>query len=158
MTHDDKVKHIYKELKEKYPEIDYKMMHHFMKKMPAEAYIAFLFYENEENDDFHLRNKMQYDKSVELFEWVENKGTGAKWTCEDILKLASINFESKDYTKYDYCYVMNMLWSDYCNVFQDASYYLKMAKNYLEDPDYMGEASERAFCNARKRIKFHYDD
>jgi hypothetical protein len=101
---------------------------------------------------------MQYDKSVELFEWVENKGTGAKWTCEDILKLASINFESKDYTKYDYCYVMNMLWSDYCNVFQDASYYLKMAKNYLEDPDYMGEASERAFCNARKRIKFHYDD
>lgn len=158
MTHNDKVKHIYKELKEKYPDIDHKMMYHFMKKMPVEAYIAFLFYENEENDDFHLRNKMQYDKSVELLEWVENKGTGAKWTCEDILKLASINFESKDYTKYDFCYVMNMLWSDYCNVFQDASYYLKMAKNYLEDPDYMGEASERAFCNARKRIKFHYDD
>jgi uncharacterized protein with HEPN domain len=41
MTHDDKVKHIYKELKEKYPDIDHKMMYHFMKKMPAEAYIAF---------------------------------------------------------------------------------------------------------------------
>ena len=48
-----------------------------------------------------------------------------------------------------------MLWSDNCNVFTEPSYYLKMAKNYLEDPDYCGEASERAYHNAMKRIKYN---
>jgi len=49
---------------------------------------------------------------------------------------------------------MNMLWSDYCNVFTDTGYYIKMAQNYLEDADYMGDASERAYKNAKKRIKY----
>ena len=43
MTHDDKVKHIYKELKEKYPDIDYKMIHHFMKKMPDLLFYCWAF-------------------------------------------------------------------------------------------------------------------
>ena len=30
-----------------------------------------------------------------------------------------------------------------------------MAKNYLEDEDYYGEANERAYCDARKRIKYY---
>lgn len=47
-----------------------------------------------------------------------------------------------------------MLWSDYCNVFTETNYYLKMAQNYLEDPDYTGDASERAYKDAKKRIKY----
>ena len=49
---------------------------------------------------------------------------------------------------------MNMLWSDNCNVFTDTNYYLKMTRNYLEDADYMGDASERAYHNAIKRIRY----
>lgn len=158
MTHKEKTKMLYKELKERHPDIDSMMVKTFMYKMPQEAYISLLFYENEESENYHLTTKEQYNKGVKLFEWVEDKGNGAKWTCEDILKLANINFESKEYTKYDFCYVMNMLWSDYCNVFIDTNYYLKMTKNYLEDPDYCGEASERAYHNARKRIKYSFDD
>ena len=62
------------------------------------------------------------------------------------------------HTKYDYAYVVNMFWSDYCNIFTEPSYYLKMAKNYLTDPDYCGEASERAYHNAKKRIKYSDKD
>jgi hypothetical protein len=29
-----------------------------------------------------------------------------------------------------------------------------MSKNYLEDADYMGDPSERAYKNAKKRIKY----
>ena len=98
-----------------------------------------------------------YNEAVSLLEWVENRGHGAKWAVDDIVKLANINFDNKEYTKYDYAYIMNALYSDYCNIFTEPSYYLKMAKNYLEDADYWGEASERAYHDAKKRIKYHKD-
>ena len=156
MTHKEKTKMLYKELKDRHPNIDSIMVETFMQKMPEEAYISLLFYENEENENYHITTKEQYNKGVELFEWVEKRGTGAKWACEDIIKLSNINFEEKEYTKHDFCYVMNMLWSDACNVFQEPSYYLKMTKNYLEDPDYYGNPSERAYCDIRKRIKHSF--
>ena len=75
---------------------------------------------------------------------------------KDNLKLVYVKpiTDGKDYYEYDYAYVMNMLWSDYCNIFTETSYYKKMAKSYLEDPDYMGKADERAYHNAMKRIKY----
>lgn len=157
MAH-DKLKMLYKKLEANDPNINKIIMQAFMEKMPQEAYATLLFYKNEKEENYHLTTYEQYKEGVELLEWMEDKGEGEKWTCEDIMKLISINFENKDYTKYDFCYVMNMLWSDYCNVFQDHNYYLKMSKNYLEDPDYCGESSERAYHNARKRIKYNFDD
>ena len=77
---------------------------------------------------------------------------------EDIKRVAGIDFNTKEYTLLDFAYVMNMLWSDFCNIIMDASYYVKMAKNYLEDPDYAGEASERAYHDAVKRIQYYETD
>ena len=131
MNLEEKTMLLHKELKETHPDIDSHLVKHFIENMPDEAYVSL------------------------LFEWVEDKGTGAKWSCDDILKLANINFENKEYTKYDFCYQMNMLYSDYCNTPIDTNTYVKMAKNDLEDPDYCGEASERAYHNARKRIKYN---
>lgn len=156
MNLEEKTKNLYKGLKNHYPNIDEIMVNSFMKNMPDEAYISMLFFENEEEENYHLINKTQYDKAVELLDWVDDKGNGAKWSCDDILKLANINFENKEYTKYDFCYQMNMLYSDYCNTPIDTNTYIKMAKNDLEDPDYYGEASERAYHNARKRIKYNF--
>ena len=154
MTHiKEKTKHIRKELKEHYPDIDEKIIETFIDKMPDEAYLTYLFFQNEEEENYHLLNKMQYDKAVELFDWIDDKGTGAKWTIDEITR--GMNFDNKEYTKYDFAYVSNMLYSDYCNVFTESSYYLKMARNYLEDPDYCGDSSERAYHNARKRIKYY---
>lgn len=102
----------------------------------------------------HIVTEDLYNEAISYLKWSNDKGTGAKWSVDEILKLADIDFSNKDYYEYDYAYVMNMLYSDYCGVFTDASYYLKMAKMYLEDPDYMGKADERAYHNALKRIKY----
>lgn len=158
MTHKEKTKYLYKDLEKKYPDIAQIMVEMFIDKMPTEAYISMIFFENEKDEIYHLLTKEQYDVATELFEWVDDKGTGIKWSVDDIVKLSNISFETKDYTKFDYAYVVNMLWSDYCNVFSEPSYYLKMAKNYLEDPDYCGDASERAYHNAKDRIKYSIEE
>lgn len=54
----------------------------------------------------------------------------------------------------DYAYVVNMLYSDYCHIFTEPTYYLKMAEAYLMDSDYPGVADERAYHNAIKRINY----
>lgn len=122
------------------------MPHQFSQKMYEDEYGC------------HIFDVEMYNEAVSLLEWVDNRGQGAKWAVEDIVKLANINFDEKEYTKYDYAYIMNVLWSDYCNIFMEATYYLKMAKNYLEDPDYCGDASERAYHNAKKRIRYYDKD
>lgn len=157
MTHTEKTKMLHSELKEKYPDIDSILVRAFIENMPDEAFVSMLFFENEKAEDYHIRTKEQYDKAVEFFEWVDDKGTGAKWTVDEIVKLSGINFDNKEYTKYDYAYMVNMHYSDYCNIFTEPTYYLKMSKNDLDDPDYCGEPSERAYCNAKKRIKYNID-
>lgn len=149
---------LYEYLKEKHPNIDSIMIKTFIEKMPKEAYVSLLFYENDENENYHITTKEQFEKGIESLKWVENKGVGEKWTCEDIIKLTNINFETKEYTKLDYCYAMNMIYSDNCNALQDPTYYLKMARNYLEDPDYYGNPSERAYWDVRKRIRYNLED
>ena len=102
----------------------------------------------------HIVDEDMYDEAVSLLKWVDNKGEGAKWSVEEIKKASDIDFNDKPYYPHDFAYVVNMLWSDYCNIFTDVNYYLRMAKNYLEDEDYAGEADERAYKNARKRIRY----
>lgn len=102
----------------------------------------------------HIVTKKLYDHAVSLLVWAKDKGKGEKWSVEKVVELANIDFSEVKYYEYDLAYVMNMLYSDYCDIFTDSSYYLKMAKAYLEDPDYMGKADERAYHNAMKRIKY----
>ena len=127
-----------------------KLIDKFREKMPEE-FVKTMF---EEEYGCHIVNEDMYDEAVSLLKWSDDRCSGAKWSVEDILKLANINFREKDYYEFDYAYVVNMLWSDYGHIFTETSYYLKMAKAYLEDPDYMGKSDERAYKNAVKRIEY----
>jgi hypothetical protein len=141
---------IYNEEKAKNPKYDEVIVTEWKEDMPEQ----FTMFHLKKRYGCHIVDKSMYEKAVDLFEWVDEKGTGAKWSVSDIKSVSGIDFSTKDYTLLDFAYVMNMLWSDNCNVFTDTSYYLKMTRNYLEDADYMGDASERAYHNAVKRIRY----
>ena len=141
---------IYNEEKAKNPKYDEVIVAEWKEDMPEQ----FTMFHLKKRYGCHIVDKSMYEKAVDLFEWVDEKGTGAKWSVSDIKSVSGIDFSTKDYTLLDFAYVMNMLWSDNCNVFTDTSYYLKMTRNYLEDADYMGDASERAYHNAIKRIRY----
>ena len=141
---------IYNEEKAKNPKYDEVIVAEWKEDMPEQ----FTMFHLKKRYGCHIVDKSMYDKATDLFEWVDEKGTGAKWSVSDIKSVSGIDFSTKDYTLLDFAYVMNMLWSDNCNVFTDTSYYLKMTRNYLEDADYMGDASERAYHNAIKRIRY----
>ena len=102
----------------------------------------------------HIVSEDFYNKAVGYLHWVGDKGSGAKWSVNDIKSVSGIDFNSKDYYELDFAYVMNMLWSDYCDIFTEPIYYVKMSKNFLEDNDYPGEPDERAYKSAKKRIRY----
>lgn len=145
-----KVNEIYMELKRENPNYDSEMVERFKDRMPEE--FARLMYE--EKYGCHIVTKEMYDKAVSYLTWTKDKGKGAKWEVEKIIEIANIDFSEVKYYEYDFAYVMNMLYSDYCDIFTETSYYLKMAKTYLEDPDYPGKADERAYYSAEKRINY----
>lgn len=141
----------YKKLKAENPELDSEMIMTFIEDMPAEAIMLF----DRMEYGCHIVDADMYNKAVSLLKWANGKGTGAKWSVEDIVKASDIDFDTKEYYPMDFAYVMNMLWSDYCHIFMETNYYIQMAKSYLEDADYMGDPSERAYKNAKKRIKYY---
>ena len=141
---------IYNEEKQKNPNYDTVLVTEWREDMPEQFTILHL----KKRYGCHIVDKSMYNDATELFEWVDNKGTGAKWSVEDIKNVSGIDFNSKDYTLLDFAYTMNMLYSDNCNVFTEPTYYIKMSRNYLEDSDYMGDASERAYHDAIKRIRY----
>lgn len=125
-----------------------KLVEVLKEKMPTE----FAKYMYEAEYGCHIVEREIYDKAISYLRWSDEDGTGAKWEVETIVKLVDINFDKTKYTKFDYAYVVNMLYSDYCHIFTDSDYYLQMAKAYLTDDDYPGIADERAYKNAIKRI------
>jgi len=141
---------IYNEEKAKNPKYDEVIVAEWKEDMPEQ----FTMFHLKKRYGCHIVDKSMYEKAVDLLEWADERGTGAKWSVSDIKSVSGIDFSTKEYTLLDFAYVMNMLWSDYCNVFTDANIYIKMSKNYLEDADYMGDASERAYHNAVKRIRY----
>lgn len=147
----DEAIQIYNEEKAKNPKYDTILVEEWRERMPED----FTRYHLEKKYGCHLVDEATYNEAVSLLDWVDDKGNGAKWSISDIKSVAGVDFDDKEYTLLDFAYTMNMLWSDYCNVFNDAGYYIKMAKNYLEDPDYCGESSERAYHNAIKRIRYY---
>ena len=67
----------------------------------------------------------------------EDGTSGAHWTVEQTTAVARQNGIAFDkYNEYDFNYVMNMMYSDYYGIASnDVSFYLKMAKKFLEDKD-----------------------
>ena len=91
-----------------------------------------------------------------MFDTLENK-TGEptpKWEYNAIKNKVNIDFTDTDYTCYDFAYWMNMKYSDYGEITQDFSTYVKYALADLEDEDYQGDASERAFYDAMEKINY----
>ena len=150
----DEAIQIYNEEKARNPKYDEVLIAEWREKMPEQ----FTRYMLKKKYGCHLVDEATYNEAVSLLDWVDDKGNGAKWSIADIKSVSGIDFETKDYTLLDFAYVMNMLWSDCCNVFNETGYYLKMTRNYLEDADYMGESSERAYHNAIKRIRYYEEE
>ncbi len=149
----------YNKLKKKYPNVAEDMMMMFFDKMEDVAYEALEEYECEKEYGCHIGTEDFYNKAVDLLKWVGDRGKGAKWSVDDAVRLSGIDFDKKDYTEFDYAYVLNMMYSDNCNATTESSYHLKMAKNYLEDNDPADgkDPSERAYRDAKERIKNYYN-
>ena len=67
----------------------------------------------------------------------EDGSFGGHWTLEQTTTVAKNNgVEFNHFNEYDWCYVMNMLYSDYYgSIPNEISVYLKMAKKFLDDKD-----------------------
>lgn len=67
----------------------------------------------------------------------EDGSFGGHWTLEQTTAVAKNNgVEFDHFNEYDWCYVMNMLYSDYYgSIPNETSVYLKMAKKFLDDKD-----------------------
>ena len=146
----DKATEIYKSKVKEDEDFAEKMVDIFKTKMPRE--FAKFMYEAEYG--CHIVEEDMYRQAISYLDWSDHKGSGAKWEVETIVKLAPVDFQDEDvkFTKLDYAYVVNMLYSDFCHIFTDSDYYLKMALAYLSDEDYPGIADERAYKSAVKRI------
>lgn len=119
-----------------------------------ETLVAVYGEEIEEYFDCHIKSEEMYDEAVALFKNTDGT-SGAHWkNVDEISKKSGICFEKEEYTDLDYAYTVNMFYSDYGEVARDPDLLFKMALVYLEDKDYPGEASERAYHNAKKRIKY----
>lgn len=81
-------------------------------------------------------NKWMLEKVLKCME-NEDGTMGGHWTLDQTTSVAKNNgIDFIDFNEYDWCYVMNMLYSDYYgSVPNDVSTYVKMAKKFLEDKD-----------------------
>lgn len=100
----------------------------------------------------HIYSKEMYDKAVSYFHNF-NGSKGAHWSPETIKNKAMINFDEKDYTLWDFSYMANKIYSHIGDLLMEENI-IKYAKRLLEDKDYPGEASERAFHDAIKMVEY----
>lgn len=138
----------YKELKKDNPNIDNELIMTFIEQMPQEAICVFdyMLY------GYHIVSKEMYEDAVDCL--VNQDGSkGAKWSLTEIENKINIDFDNKDYTLMDYAYTLNMKYSDIGDLIS-TDMLMKIAKRYLEDKDYYGDPSERAYFDAKERIKY----
>lgn len=145
----EKAHELYRKRKKENEEYDHVLVKRWKEKMPHEfARVMF-----EEEHGCHIYDEHLYDEATSYFVNPDGK-EGPHWSIETIKEKSGIDFDTKKYTCYDFAYVVNMLYSDYADIFDKAIYYLKMAKAYLCDEDYYGDPSERAYHDAVKRIEY----
>lgn len=140
---------IYQEMLQADPEYDHKLVKHWRDNMPEQ--FAKRMYEDKYGK--HIVDEDFYEIAVSYLKWGGRHG--AKWTLDEIVALARINFDEKPYYEMDFAFTVNRLYADNCTIFNDASYFLKMAQAYLESKNYAGKSDERAYNDACALIK-HY--
>lgn len=108
--------------------------------------------EIEEYFTSHIETQDAYNKYVSVLKNFDGS-KGGHWTPEQIKEVAKINFDEKPYTCYDFAYVANMRYSD-DGQRMNTDYIMASAKDYLEDVDYWGDPSTRAYCEGKKRYEY----
>lgn len=101
----------------------------------------------------HIRDVETYNKAVSVLENTTGESS-PRWDYQNIKNKVNIDFSETKYTCYDFAYWMNMKYSDYGEFIQDFSTYVKMTMADLDDEDYQGDSSERAFMDAMEKIKY----
>lgn len=150
---DPELLHEYNEIKAKHPTIDHDMMMKFAHEMPTEFEMAIMEYKH----GCHIASKRMYDEAVSYFE-NPNGTSGAYWDIDTIRIKSGIDFNTmKDFTLWDFAYLANMHYSDYGD-FISADQIFKMVKRDLMDKDYPGDATERAYKDAKRRIKYFTEE
>lgn len=109
----------------------------------------------DEEYDYADDDKLKLTKT-EMREWKEDlmnaDGThGAHFTQEQIMQaMQALGLQPRGYTEKELCLTANMLYSDYCKVFEqfiprdkEAMVYVKMAKAFLDDPDASVKGGEK---------------
>ena len=110
----------------------------------------------------HVTNEHKYKELTERLKWKNGQGKGERWKAEDIKRASRLNFENEDFTEFDFAYLVNMLYSKCCKEFTDMSFYIKLAKCFLEDDDeetkmYRG-AEHHGRKHSRHGMQARYDD
>jgi hypothetical protein len=100
----------------------------------------------------HIDNVETYNKFISVIKNFDGT-TGGHWTLDQVKANSHIDWDKVDYTCYDYAYVVNMRYSDDGQRMNQENIFAS-AKDYLEDVDYWGIASERAYREGKKR--YHY--
>lgn len=104
----------------------------------------------------HIDNMEIYNKWVSVLKNFD--GTrGGHWTHEQVKANAKIDFNATPYTCYDYAYIVNMRYSDDGQRMNQEQIFAS-AKDYLEDVDYWGDPSERAYREGKKRYEYFKKD
>lgn len=102
--------------------------------------------------DHDMYEELELDLYIEMYgchfnEWLLDKAlshlenedgtTGPHWDLNTTTQVAKNNgIEFNHFNEHDWCYVMNMLYSDYYKVIgNDANMYVKLAKAFLCDKD-----------------------
>lgn len=117
-----------------------------MKKKDKNAYYASYFTVHESIFGKHFSEELA-KKAVSKMENADGT-TGEHWSLQQTNSLATSN--DVTYNKYDFYYVMNMLYSDFCEILgNDTNAYFKMAKAYMDDPD---APKDKAYCLWKARF------
>lgn len=141
---DPKLESLYKDVKKDHPDIDHMAMVIFMSKMKDEA--------------TDMLNGIKWGKHIGSASFYEDKvkhlhnpnGTkGPKWDVKTLENLSGIRFDHQDYYALDYALVANYFYAEFSGIFTEPTYYLQMAKRWLESKNYKGDPSERAYLLAQ---------
>lgn len=113
-------------------------------------------------EEGHITNRQKYDELVSRLKWKNDKGRGERWKLEELEKISRIDFYNADFTKYDFAFLVNMLYAKCCKEMTDLSYFIKLAKCLLEDDDeemkvYRGVEHENK-KHKKRGMQSHYDD
>lgn len=123
-------------------------LEHMKKTAPAE-YNKFIAKIESMFDGDHMTHDMLHTASDHF---LNADGTsGFKWSKEATTQTAErmgVTFDK--YTREDFCYAMNMMYSDYCKVFtkyglNKPSVYVEMADAFLDDPDAPSDKAVRYY-------------